>query len=73
MPRAINKSGSEAARARNASSTAVKRVLDASADADVSAQLHALYVTALLLGRVPPTDAHVALLRTAVTDLIETP
>ena len=57
----------------NASSTAVKRLLDAPADADVTAPLHALYVTALLLGRVPPTDAHVALLRTAVTDLIETP
>ena len=57
----------------NASSTAVKRLLDAPAEADVTAPLHALYVTALLLGRVPPTDAHVALLRTAVTDLIETP
>jgi molecular chaperone HtpG len=55
----------------NASSTAVKRLLDAPAEADVSAPLHALYVTALLLGRVPPTDAHVALLRSAVTDLIE--
>ena len=56
----------------NAASTAVKRLLDAPADADVTAPLHALYVTALLLGRVEPTDAHVALLRTAVTDLIET-
>ena len=55
----------------NAASTAVKRLLDAPADADVTAPLHALYVTALLLGRVEPTDAHVALLRT-VTDLIET-
>jgi molecular chaperone HtpG len=57
----------------NASSTAVKRLLDAPPEADVTAPLHALYVTALLLGRVPPTDAHVALLRMAVTDLIETP
>ena len=55
----------------NASSTAVKRLLEAPADADVTAPLHALYVTGLLLGRVDPTDGHVALLRTAVTDLIE--
>lgn len=44
----------------NASSTAVKRLLDAPPDADVTAPLHALYVTGLLLGRVEPTDAHVA-------------
>jgi len=55
----------------NASSTAVKRLLDARADTDITAPLNALYVTALLLGRVPPTDAHLALLRTAVADLIE--
>ena len=57
----------------NASSTAVKRLLDAPAEADIAAPLHALYVTALLLGRVPPTDAHAALLRTAVADMIEAP
>jgi molecular chaperone HtpG len=55
----------------NSSSTAVKRLLDAPAEADVSAALNALYVTALLLGRVQLTDAHVALLRAGVTDLIE--
>jgi molecular chaperone HtpG len=56
----------------NASSTAVKRLLDARPDADIRAPLHALYVTGLLLGRVPPTDAHLTLLRAAVTDMIET-
>lgn len=56
----------------NASNTAVKRLLDAPPDVDAAAPLHALYVTALLLGRVEPSDAHVALLRTAVADLIET-
>ena len=55
----------------NASSTAVKRLLDARADTDITAPLNALYVTALLLGRVPPTDAHLTLLRTAVADMIE--
>ena len=56
----------------NASSTAVKRLLDAHPDVDIRAPLHALYVTGLLLGRVPPADAHLALLRTAITDMIET-
>jgi molecular chaperone HtpG len=55
----------------NASSTAVKRLLDARADTDITAPLNALYVTALLLGRVPPTDAHLTLLRVAVADMIE--
>lgn len=55
----------------NASNSTVKRLLDAPADADATAPLHALYVTALLLGRVAPSDAHVALLRAAVADLIE--
>ena len=50
----------------NAACTAAKRLLDTLEEADIGAPLHALYVTALLLGRVLPTDAHAALLRTAV-------
>ena len=57
----------------NAACTAVKRLLDTPEEADIGAPLHALYVTALLLGRVLPTDAHAALLRTAVADMIEAP
>jgi hypothetical protein len=57
----------------NAACTAVKRLLDTPQEADIGAPLHALYVTALLLGRVLPTDAHAALLRTAVADMIEAP
>ena len=47
------------------------RLLDAPADTDITAPLHALYATALRLGRVESMDGHVALLRTAVADLIE--
>ena len=56
----------------NAAHPTVKSLLDAPAHADVGHAVRALYVVGLLVGRQRPTDEHVALLRTAVLDLIGT-
>jgi hypothetical protein len=55
----------------NAANTTVKRLLDAPAEADLRGPLHALYVTALLLGRLRPSEGQVGLLRSAVLDMID--
>jgi hypothetical protein len=55
----------------NAANSAVKRLLAAPPEADLSAVLRALHVTGLLAGRATPTPAQVATLGTAVLDMVE--
>ena len=55
----------------NAANSAVKRLLAAPPEADLSAVLRALYVTGLLAGRATPTPAQVATLGTSVLDMVE--
>jgi molecular chaperone HtpG len=55
----------------NAANPTVQGLLAAPAGADLRGPLRALYVTALLLGRVRPSAGQVALLRTAVLDMID--
>jgi molecular chaperone HtpG len=55
----------------NSSNSAVKRLLCAPDEADISAPVRALYIMGLLFGRAQPTVGQVALLRTAVLDMIE--
>lgn len=56
----------------NAANPAVKRLLEAPPEADLTGPLRALYVTGLLLGRMLPTVPQTALLSTGVLDLVET-
>ncbi|MCX6462349.1 MAG: hypothetical protein NTW05_01970 [Pseudonocardiales bacterium] len=55
----------------NAADRAVKRLLDAPADTDLVHPVRALYVTALLFGRMQPTIEQVGMLRAAVAELID--
>jgi molecular chaperone HtpG len=55
----------------NAANSAVKRLLSAPPETDMSAALRALYVTGLLAGRATPTPAQVATLGTSVLDMVE--
>jgi hypothetical protein len=55
----------------NSANSAVKLVLGADRDTDISAPIRALYITGLLFGRIQPSGEQLALLRTAVLDLIE--
>lgn len=55
----------------NAANRAVKRLLDAPADTDLVHPVRALYVTALLYGRMQPTIEQVGMLRAAVAELID--
>jgi molecular chaperone HtpG len=55
----------------NSSNNAVKRLLTTPPETDISAALRALYLTGLLAGRGQPTVDQVALLKTAVLDMIE--
>jgi molecular chaperone HtpG len=55
----------------NAANPTVEGLLAAPARADLRGPLRALYVTALLLGRLRPSPEQVALLRTAVLDMID--
>lgn len=55
----------------NAANSAVKRLLGAPPETDLSPALRALYVTGLLAARATPTPAQVATLGTSVLDLVE--
>jgi len=55
----------------NAANSAVKRLLAAPPEADLSAVLRALHVSGLLAGRATPTPAQVATLGTSVLDMVE--
>jgi molecular chaperone HtpG len=55
----------------NAANSAVKRLLSAPPETDLSAALRALYVTGLLTGRATPSPAQVATLGTSVLDMVE--
>jgi len=55
----------------NAANNAVKRLLGAPAEADLSAPLRTLHIAGLLAGRATPTAAQVALLGTSVQDMVE--
>lgn len=55
----------------NAANSAVKRLLGAPPETDLSPALRALYVTGLLAGRATPTPGQVATLGTSVLDMVE--
>jgi hypothetical protein len=55
----------------NAANSAVKRLLGAPPETDLSPALRALYVTGLLAGRASPTPVQVATLGTSVLDMVE--
>jgi len=55
----------------NAANSAVKRLLAAPPEADLSAVLRALHVAGLLAGRATPTPAQVTTLGTSVLDMVE--
>jgi len=56
----------------NAANAAVKRLIGAPREAELSGPLRALYIPGLLLGRQQPTVPQTALLTTAVLDMVET-